>query len=100
MGYVKLTKIFLNNIQKYKKSKMKKFNKFEIFLKTQKKKIEKELSVSATNNKIAEWIEQKSQWFRDMWNKSKCKDCCKVLKCGYRVRKKCKQFEEQKDEEN
>ena len=61
---------------------MRKFNKFEAFLKAQKKKIEEELSVSAANNKIAEWIEERSQWFRDMWNKSKCKDCNKVLDCG------------------
>lgn len=78
---------------------MPKCSKFEAFLKSQKKRIEQETTVSASNDEIAEWIETRSQWFRDLWEKSVCKDCNKVLKCGYKVRKQCKQFEEQEDNE-
>ena len=78
----------------------KRLSMFETFLKSERKKIEidkknRECETSAClgNDYILNWIDKNAKWFRDEWNKSKCKGCKFVLDCGWKVRQKCKQFE-------
>jgi hypothetical protein len=41
---------------------------------------------------VIAWIEKNAAWFREAWNKSKCKCCHKWEECGYQVKEECDVF--------
>lgn len=75
--------------------------RFKNFLNAEQKFIEESkyfkgvhLNKDPGNEYIMECVDKKAKTFRDMWNLSICKDCCKAGECGNNLRIDCNNFKE------